>query len=91
MIVELPYEIGTYVKVIDTIGSDKRVEGIGSVAAYTVSKPGDYMIWVSGYKESWCGEYLPNEVIPLSEEEIKKLYEERGLPSKPTKEDQEVK
>lgn len=88
MIVELPYEPGTFVKAIDTIDSDKRVEGYGTVVSYTVcsDKPNDFLVWVSGYKESWCGEYLPNEVTPLSEEEIEQLKKERGPKEEVTKE-----
>ena len=68
--VELPYEIGTFVRAMED-------DILGTVAAYTVGKDG-YLIWVSGYKEPWCGEYLPDTVRPLTEAEIAKLIEERG-------------
>lgn len=50
---------------------------IGTVSAYTVFNKG-YSIWISGYKEPCSGEYSPEEVIPMTEEEIIKLKIERG-------------
>ena len=58
----LPFEWGQFVKLEN--GS------IGTVNAYTVANDG-VLAWVSGYKEAWCGEYLLEEIHPLTEEEIK--------------------
>ena len=67
--VELPYNIGTFVKVKTKNG---EVDYYGTVAAYTVSQDG-YLIWVSGYKEAITGEYLPEEVELISDKEIELL------------------
>ena len=74
MITLLPYEYGTFVKVV----KDGKVVHEGTVACYTVAKDG-YLIWVSGYKEACTGEYLPETVIPMTKEEIKDLKKRRGV------------
>lgn len=73
--VELPYNIGTFVKVKTENG---KVDYYGTVAAYTVSQDG-YLIWVSGYKEAITGEYLPEEVELMSDKEIKSLMTVGGF------------
>ena len=83
MKVELPYEIGAFVKVIEEEFERRNlVTGpkplYGSVVAYTVTSETEYLIWVSGYKEAWSGEFLQKEVIPLTEAEIEMLITERG-------------
>lgn len=67
--VELLYDIGTYMKVINSEG---KTEYCGTVAAYTIVNDG-WLVWVSGYKQAVTGEYLPDEVVPMSEEEIIEL------------------
>lgn len=74
--VELPYDIGTFVKVKEEGFKDYNY--FGTVASYTVVDEDDYLIWVSGYKEACAGEYLPKEVTPMTDEEIEKLIKERG-------------
>lgn len=76
--VDLPYEIGTFVKVVDPKFERKEPIYCGTVAAYTVCSQTDYCIWVSGYKEACTGEYLPEEVIPMTDEEIQELKKQRG-------------
>ena len=76
--VELPYNIGTFVKITNPLFERKNAPKtlFGTVSAYTVTNDG-YFIWVSGYKESWGGEYLPSEVSPMTAEEIEKLKGEK--------------
>jgi predicted transcriptional regulator len=84
--VELPYDTGTFMKVLD---KDKNVEYCGTVCAYTVVNQNDYAIWVSGYKEAVTGEFLPDQLEPMTEEEIqelKKKYEEVNYESSTEKE-----
>ena len=72
--VELPYDIGTFVKITNPLFERKDVPKtlFGTVSGYTVLGDG-YTIWVSGYKESWGGEYLPSEISPMTAEKIEKL------------------
>ena len=67
--VELPYDIGTFMKVKNKNGD---IEYCGTVAAYTVANDG-WAVWVSGYKQPVTGEYLPEEVELMTPEEIKNL------------------
>lgn len=69
--VELPYNIGSFMKVKNSKG---EVEYYGTVSAYTVVDDG-WLIWVSGYKQSVTGEYLPEEVEPMTEHEINELIQ----------------
>lgn len=64
--VELPYDIGTFLKVKN---KDGKVEYCGTVAAYTVTDDG-WLVWVSGYKQPVTGECLPEQVELMTEEEI---------------------
>lgn len=67
--VELPYDIGAFMKVKKKNG---EVEYYGTVAAYTVANDG-WLVWISGYKEAITGECLPEDVELMSEEEIREL------------------
>ena len=67
--VELPYDIGTFVKVKT---KNNGVQYYGTIAAYTVARDG-WLIWVSGYKEAITGEYLPEEVELMTTEEVDEL------------------
>ena len=60
--VNLPYDIGTLVRL--------KVEpfGIASISGYCVFSETEYTVFVSGYKEPWCGEYLPSEIEPIREQ-----------------------
>lgn len=71
-LITLPYEWGQFVKPKDN--------SVGTINAYTVVRDG-VLAWVSGYKDSWCGEYLLEEIKPLTKEEIEaKLEELNPLP-----------
>lgn len=76
--VKLPYTIGTFVKIINPKFKRKEPVDYGTVVAYEVCSQTDYYIWVSGYKEACCGEYLPEEVVPMTDEEIDELKKQRG-------------
>lgn len=71
--VELPYDNGTFVKITNPLFERKETLDIGTISGYTVFSPSDFTVWVSGYKESWCGEYMLSEVEPMTDEEIKQL------------------
>lgn len=75
--VELPYDNGTFVKITNPLFERKETLDIGTISGYTVFSPSDFTVWVSGYKESWCGEYMLSEVEPMTDEEIKQLKLER--------------
>ena len=67
--VELPYEFGTWMKVLN---KDKTIAYCGTVVAYTVTDDG-WLVYVSGYKEAVTGEYLPDEVVQMTQREIDEL------------------
>jgi len=78
--VRLPYEIGTFVKVSDLEFKRSKLpdeELIGTISGYTVFSDG-ILCWVSGYKESWCGEFMLNEISELTEKEISELKKSKG-------------
>lgn len=70
--VELPYDFGTFMKAKDF---DGNVECRGSIVGYTVTDEG-WLVWISAYKESFAGEYLPSMVEPMTEEEIEEMISE---------------
>ena len=61
IIVKLPYQFGQFVRI-------KETNAIGTINAYTVFEDG-ILVWVSGYKQSWCGEFEENEFFLLKKEE----------------------
>lgn len=67
--VNLPYDYGTFVKTKDRNGD---IMFYGTVSAYMVMDDG-YCIWVSAYKEAQCGEFLPEDVVPMTEQEVIEL------------------
>lgn len=73
--VDLPYDYGTFMKAKDKETGD--VIFCGTVVAYTVCDDG-WLVWVSGYRESCCGEFLPEEVEPMTELEIEDLMKKYG-------------
>ena len=80
--VEFPYDIGTFVQVNDGMrGQPPHLKecwddlgDIGTIACYNCvnDSKNDYkfVIVVSGYKQSWFGEYLLREIRVLNEEEV---------------------
>ena len=69
--ISLPYEIGTFVKVKTSLTNPTSF--MGTVSAYTVTHPNEFLIWVSAYKDALAAECLPEEVVPLNESEIELL------------------
>lgn len=66
-LITLPYAWGQFVKLKDN--------SVGTISTYTVVRDG-VLAWVSGYKDSWCGEYLLEEIKPLTKEEAEAKLEE---------------
>ena len=67
---EYPRNTGTFV--IVQVGNTKR---LGTVVCYqcVTEEDEEDMVMVSGYKESWCGEYLLSEVKIATDEEIRHI------------------
>lgn len=75
--VELPYDNGTFVKIVNPLFERKRPLEIGTVVGYNVFSPTDITVHISGYKESWYGEYMLSEVELMTDEEIERVKLER--------------
>lgn len=74
--VELPYNKGTFVKIISPYFDIDR-SNIGTVVGYSVFSPTDITIHISGYKDSWCGEYLLDDIRMMTDEEIEQIKIDR--------------
>lgn len=70
----LPYKIGSFVEVEKENNNYKLY---GEIVGYTVYED-SILVWVSGYKESWCGEFTLDEIKLLTDEEVKNLLNERS-------------
>lgn len=74
--VEFPYNIGTFVRIKPSFERKDCNDEIGTISCYNcvadkIDCDGNqFCMVVSGYKESWCGEYLLQEIEPLTDEEI---------------------
>ena len=71
--VELPYDKGTFVKIINPLFKRKEPLDMGTVVGYNVFSPTEITVFVSDYKEVWCGEYMLSEIEPMTDEEIKQI------------------
>ena len=72
--VDLPYDIGTFVR----IPSNPRYANttlFGTIVGFCVFSQTDITVYVSGYKESWAGEFLLREIEIMTNEEIVELKE----------------
>ena len=69
--VDLPYDIGTFVKVPRSFDGKGII--CGTIVGYSVFNPPDMTVIVSGYEESFCGEYLLKHIELMSDEEIQEL------------------
>lgn len=67
--IDLPYDYGTFVRVKDENGN---IPYCGTVSAYTLASTG-FLIWVSGYKQPYCGEYQLEEIELMNKSEIEEL------------------
>lgn len=70
-----PYNTGTFVVIkddsVDWNKSKALLGRLGSIACYQcVDEDDELMVMVSGYKDSWCGEYLLNDIRLATEKEI---------------------
>ena len=70
-----PYDTGTFVLVdLDTYDDKdqkKLINRLGKIACYQcVTEKDELLVMVSGYKNSWCGEYLLEYIRLATEEEI---------------------
>ena len=79
-----PYDIGTFVLVdLDTYDSrypKKLINRLGRVTCYQcVTEKDAFMVMVSGYKNSWCGEYLLSEIRLATEEEVNTYKDIMGI------------
>lgn len=80
--VEFPYDIGTFVQVNNSMRGESPkpkecwddLGDIGTISCYNCVTNSDeddkFVVVVSGYKQSWCGEYLLQEIRPLAKDEI---------------------
>ena len=79
--ITFPIDIGTFVIVdmenVDLTNSQSLRGHVGTIACYQcVDNDNDeHIVMVSGYKDSWCGEYLLSEIRIATDEEIH-LYEQ---------------
>ena len=75
--VEFPYDIGTFV----TIKKNKKI--LGTIVCYNcvdgslTDEP--FLVVVSGYKDSWCGEYFLNEIEVASDKEVEEYKKRLGI------------
>ena len=80
-----PIDIGTYVIVntdgIDLTNPKELVGRLGTVACYQCVDETDdeEIVMISGYKDSWCGEYLLSEIIIATEEQVNLYRKELGI------------
>lgn len=78
---EFPYNTGTFV-VVDLDSYDENdpktlLIRLGSIACYQCVD--ELVVMVAGYKDSWCGEYLLNEIKIATEEEVNKYKKLMGI------------
>lgn len=75
--VTFPVDIGTFVivnhKDVDLSKPKALLGRVGTIACYQSvdDKNDDHLVMVSGYKDSWCGEYLLSECLIATKEQIK--------------------
>ena len=75
--VEFPYDIGTFV----TIKKNKKL--LGTIVCYNcvdgslTDEP--FLVVVSGYKDSWCGEYILHEIEVASDKEVEEYKKRLGI------------
>ena len=83
-----PIDTGTFVivdhKGVDLSESKNLLGRLGSISCYQcVDKrcgdPDYYIVMVSGYKDSWCGEYLTKDLLIATDEQVKMYEEEMGI------------
>lgn len=81
-----PIDIGTFV-IVDTENVDltnpQSLRGrVGTIACYQCVDNDDndeHIVMVSGYKDSWCGEYLTKDLLIATDEQVKMYKQEMGI------------
>lgn len=71
--VQLPYAKGTFVKIANPFFERKQPLEAGTIVGYNICSSKDIIVCISGYKESWYGEYMLEEIEPMMDEEVKQL------------------
>lgn len=80
-----PVDTGTFVITeSEEVKEDKDLLGrLGSISCYQCvdehSGDDDYIVMVSGYKDSWCGEYLLSELKIATDEQVEAYKNLRGI------------
>ena len=69
--VNIPYDIGTFVKI--SKHWDGRDVIYGTSVGFCVFGPTDMTVFISAYKEAFCGEFALNEIELMSDEEVEEL------------------
>lgn len=82
--ITFPVDIGTYVITntdIDLNNPENLKGNLGSIACYQCvdDKENDFIVMVSGYKDSWCGEYLLSKLKIATDEQIKTYEKVMGI------------
>lgn len=81
--VNFPINTGTFVivnhKDVDLTNPKNLLGRLGSISCYQCvteqdTRDGVFLVTVSGYKDCWCGQYLLNDLIIATDEQIK-MYE----------------
>ena len=75
--VEFPYDIGTFV-IVRAAGCARR-ESIRTNCVDGSSTDDPFVIAVSGYKDSWYGEYLLHEIEIASDKEVEEYKKRLGI------------
>lgn len=70
--VEFPYDFDTFVKINNPQFERKNSIEYGTIVGYTLLSDG-ITVHISGYKQPWGGEFLLDEITPLTEVEINSL------------------
>ena len=83
--INFPVDIGTFVIVdyenIDLNKSKSLIGRLGTISCYQCvdNNDDDFIVMVSGYKDSWCGEYLLSELKFVTDEQIQKYKKEMRI------------
>lgn len=82
--ITFPVDIGTYVITntdIDLNNPENLKGNLGSIACYQCvdDKENDFIVMVSGYKDSWCEEYLLSKLKIATDEQIKTYEKVMGI------------
>ena len=82
--ITFPVDIGTFV-ITDTsvdLNNPNNLKGnLGSIACYQCvdNKEDDFIVMVSGYKDSWCGEYLLSNLKIATDKQVKEYEMVMGI------------